>query len=88
MKPIHGNPPELWCVHGLKKSPPIDCDFKINDKVIFTNDYGISFAQIVIGFADDDSFQGRFIHCISEGGTWEGSAGWFPHRPNQLQRAT
>lgn len=84
-KPIHGYPEQLWQRHGLKQFPPVPCEFKLNDRVIFTNDAGISFEQTVIGFSADDSFQGRFIHAISY--TWEGSAGWFPHRPEQLVKA-
>lgn len=83
MKSIHGYPTPLWQRHGLQQLPPVPCEFKLNDKVIFTNDYGVSFEQTVIGFAADDSFNGRFVHAISD--TWEGSAGWFPHHPNQLK---
>ena len=84
-KAIHGQSAPLWQRRGLKQLPPVPCDFKINDRVIFTNDCGVSFTQTVIGFSADDSFQGRFVHAICE--TWEGSAGWFPHHPNQLKLA-
>lgn len=82
-KPIHGESAPLWKIHGLKQFPPVPCLFKLNDRVIFTNDNGASFEQTIIGFSSDDSFQGRFVHAISE--TWEGSAGWFPHHPKSLK---
>lgn len=85
MKAIHGQPVPLWQRHGLKPSPPVACKFKLNDRVIYTNKQGAEFEQTIIGFSADDTFQGRFIHAIRE--TWEGSAGWFPHHPNELQPA-
>ena len=74
MKRIHGDPVALWQRHGLQQFPPVPCEFKLNDKVIFTNDFGVSFVQTVIGFAAAENiFNGRFVHAISD--TWEGSAG-------------
>ena len=87
MKKIHGLPQTLCEKHGLQKLPPVDCDLRVGDKVIFTNDNGVSFNQVVIGFSANHNFYGRFIHAICEGGTWEGSAGWFAHHPSQIQRA-
>ena len=84
MQKIHGESMPLWQKHGLKPVPPFPCEFSIGDKVIFTNDNGITFEMVVIGFAENDNFYGRFIHTIRD--TWEGSAGWFPHHPSQLER--
>lgn len=85
MKKIHGQGVTLWERHGLQPVAPVPCNFKLNDRVIFTNDYGVLFNQTVIGFSENDNFHGNFIHCITD--TWEGSAGWFPHHPNQLKAA-
>jgi hypothetical protein len=85
-KSIHGKAAPLWQLHGLKQFPPVACQFKLNDRVIFTNDYGVSFTNIIIGFSADDSFYGRFIHTIrAEGGSWEGDAGWFANHPSQIK---
>ncbi len=52
---------------------PIECDLNVGDVVIFTNDYGVSFANmIVIGFAKPEhQLHGRFIHISSD-------CAWFP----------
>lgn len=86
MKPIHGQAQSLCEKHGLKPVPPIDCEFKLGDRVIFTNDQDVKFEQIIIGFSSNDDFYGRFIHAIGINGTWDGCAGWFPHHPSQLER--
>ena len=47
----------------LNKTPPVDCAFKIGDKVTYTNDYGVSFHDhTVIGFAEDTEFYGKFVY--------------------------
>lgn len=62
----------------LKKVPPVECQFSVGDKVTFTNDYGVSFpGKTVIGFADDDELNGRFIHLDVD--CW-----WFPMKPVNL----
>lgn len=65
----------------LLKEPPIPCDFKVGDKVSFTNEYGITFkGYTVIGFAPlEDHFNGRFIHLDKE-------AWWFPKKPESLTK--
>lgn len=66
-------------VSSLKKTPPIETDFVVGQKVAFVNDYGVIFDDLtIIGFADDDSFQGRFIHLNSD-------CYWFPVRPANLR---
>lgn len=82
MKPIHSEPQALWQKHGLQQFPSVPCQFKIGDRVIFTNDNGVKFVQTVVGFSADDSLPGRYVHTITD--TWEGSAGWFPHKLEQL----
>lgn len=68
----------------LRQEPPIPCDLAVGDRVTFTNDYGVKFAGMrVIGFADDDSFYGRFIHLA--GPEYPG-AFWFPHKPSELTK--
>ncbi len=68
----------------LRQEPPSPCSFKVGDRVTFTNEFGVSFrAMRVIGFANDDSFYGRFIHIV---GPDHPGAYWFPHAPSELTR--
>ena len=62
----------------LLQQPPIPCEFSVGQHVIFTNDYGVEFRARVIGFAEDDSFRGRFIHLDT-------SSWWFPVKPESLR---
>lgn len=56
----------------------------MGDRVTYTNEYGISFAAMkVIGFAEDDSFYGRFIHLT---GPEHPGAFWFPHTREELAK--
>jgi len=67
-------------IKSLKTEPPVECDFKVGDVVTFTNEYGVSFPNIkVVGFAEDDSFYGRFIYLDSD--SW-----WFPSRPEECSK--
>ena len=51
----------------LKKVSPVDCGFKIGDKVTYTNSYGVSFkGHTVIGFAENDEFYGKFIYIDTD----------------------
>jgi hypothetical protein len=71
---------EKYVKNSLSPDPPVDCKYKVGDKVIFTNDYGISFEDMeVIGFRVHDDMKGRFIHLGDEG-----SAYWYPHGPGEL----
>lgn len=66
----------------LRQEPPAPCDLQVGDRVTFTNEYGVSFAGMrVIGFADDESFYGRFIHLT---GPEHPGAYWFPHTRDEL----
>lgn len=66
----------------LSQTPPAPCDFKVGDRVSFTNDYGVTFhGHKVIGFDDDpDNLAGRFIYLDYD-------CYWFPCRPEELRRA-
>jgi hypothetical protein len=86
-KPIHGQRPPIWLRLGLCEHPPVKCPFKIGDAVEFTNEAGLKFTEIVIGFAKDASFYGSFIH-ITPRLTPLGEptdAWWFPHKPSELR---
>lgn len=70
----------------LLKLPPIECDLKVGDKVIYTNDNGVEFDMIVIGFSEDPYFlaRGMFIHLTPDNeheGAW-----WFPHKRKELRK--
>jgi hypothetical protein len=68
----------------LRKEPPVQCDLKVGDRVTYTNEYGVSFPRmLVIGFAHDDSFYGRFVHLA---GPDHPGAYWFPHRRDELAK--
>lgn len=67
--------------NGLRKDAPVLCDFEVGDKVTFTNDYGVSFDGLeVIGFSDDDTFYGRFIHLDTD-------CYWFPVSPDSIVKS-
>ena len=84
MKPMHGQPKHFWEEHGLSQFPPVECDFRVGDKVIYTNDNGLKFDMEVVGFSKDASFYGRFIHLIAHKTNGDGSAWWSPHHPSEL----
>lgn len=63
----------------LSQRPPVPCDFKVGDKVIFKNDYGVEFELTVLGFSNGTILKnGAFIHL-------DGGAYWFPHLPDCLR---
>ena len=54
-------------VEGLRKTPPVETDFKVGQVVAYVNDYGVIFEDhTIMGFADDDSFYGKFIHLNTD----------------------
>lgn len=66
----------------VKKVPPVECSFRVGDVVTYTNEYGVSFAgRKIIGFSDDTSLNGRFIHLEKD--SW-----WFPVKPSELALET
>lgn len=63
---------------ALMRASPVKCEFKIGDRVRFTNDSGVAFSNLeIIGFAEDDSFYGRYIYLNT-------SSYWFPVHPDFL----
>ena len=59
--------------------PPLPCEFKVGDKVTFTNDYGVEFHdKTVTGFASTVE-HGRFVFLDID--SW-----WFPVRPENLTK--
>lgn len=66
----------------LVSSPPVPCDFKVGDKVVYTNEFGVIFKDMeIIGFSksDHDLFKyGKFIHLNSD-------CYWMPESPDSLQ---
>ena len=73
--------------YKLDSEPPQPTQFRLGDKVIFTNDYGVQFEEEVIGYSKTDPMYtkyGHFIHLLPTNGTEE--AFWYPHRENQLTK--
>ena len=65
--------------NDMLRSSPIECDLKIGDIVTFTNEYGVSFPNlIVIGF-NKTLWQDRFIHISTD-------CAWFPVRRSELTK--
>lgn len=65
-------------VGNLSAVPPKPCNLQVGQRVTFTNEYGVSFpGRTVIGFANDDSFYGRFVHLDSD-------CYWMPKQPGSL----
>ena len=87
MKPIHGAAQKLWEKFRLSPTPPVECQFNIGDKVIYTNEAGIKFDMDVVGFSGDTNFYGKFIHLVRHGSNGDGNAWWFPHHPSELSPA-
>ena len=60
-------------------TPPVPCDFKLGDQVVFTNDYGVPFTdKLVTGFTPSVEDGGRFIYL-------DNSAWWFAHTAHSLK---
>lgn len=67
-----------WAGKHLTDTPPTNCDFKVGDVVIFTNEFGVSFEhRLIIGF--DHKEHKRPIHTASE-------AYWFGSHPDSLAK--
>jgi len=80
-KQIHGEAIPFHVVHELSDSPPIPCEFKIGDKVIFTNDAGLKWTQTVRAFAKKVTSWGAFVYVFPDNSSW-----WFPVRPETLTK--
>jgi hypothetical protein len=77
---------------GLLKQSPMPCNFKVGDKVTYTNDFGVVWKDmVVIGFSDDpDSCRkyGRFVHTdFLPKASHHGAAWWAPCSPDSLALA-
>lgn len=64
---------------------PIPCDFKVGDRVIYTNDYGVEFENVVFGFTrkphyvpERPDIEPRFVYVH-----WD--CWWFPARASSLR---
>lgn len=71
---------QFYAKNEMVNEPSKPCDFKVNDIVTFTNDYGVSFHSLrVIGFTKPEhEVNGRFIHIDSD-------SPWFPVKPESLK---
>lgn len=64
-------------IPDLLASPPEPCGLRVGDRVTYTNDYGVSFTQTVVGFAKTPHLYGnedssdRFVYLDT--GCW-----WVP----------
>lgn len=76
-KPIHDAPVERNVPSDMVSTPPVACDFKVGDAVVFTNDYGVKFDLTVRGFAKEVHGSGRFVYVFTD-------AWWFPVKPASL----
>ena len=55
-------------------------NFKVGDKVTFTNDAGVVFpGHKVIGFSNPNELHGRHIHIDTD-------SHWFPHHDHELTK--
>ena len=56
-----------------------DVQLKVGDRIMFTNDYGITFGYYeVLGFCEPDEYG----HCIY----FDHAAYWYPCRVNQVRK--
>lgn len=60
--------------------PNPEVDFRINDKVIVTNGYGVKFLRKIIGFTNPTTYGG----CILL--NWD--CWWFPVKPSECELLT
>lgn len=67
----------------IVETPPIECNFRVGDKVTFTNDQGVVFpGHTIIGFDSVDAYAKsimpwRFIYIDYD-------CYWFPVKPENL----
>lgn len=55
-------------------------DFKPGDRVVFTNDYGVSFPDMIIIAISKDNDLWKYGHCIY----LDKDSYWFPVKPENL----
>lgn len=83
-KPIHGEAVPFHIQHGYSDKSPVPCDFKLGDKVIFTNDAGGQFTATVRGFCKEigNVLPKRFVYVFPDNSSW-----WLPVSPETLKHA-
>jgi hypothetical protein len=65
-------------IEQLAKTPPQPCDLQVSQRVTYTNEYGVVFpGKTIIGFAETDSFYGRFVHLDTD-------CYWMPVLPERV----
>lgn len=82
-KPIHGEAVPFHVQHGYSDQSPIPCDFKLGDRVIYTNDYGLTFIRTVRAFKKaitPDFLPNNFIYIFGDTSCW-----WSPVAPETLK---
>ena len=77
VKPIHGEHKPENGPDDIQPVPPVACEFRPGDRVLFTNDYGATFERTVVGFSPTVNY-GRFVYLDTD--CW-----WFPVDPSSLK---
>lgn len=68
----------VQCLSDIVPNPKID--FKVGDKVVFTNDYGVSFIdQTIIAIGRHNDLW-KYGHCIY----LDNDSYWYPVKPESL----
>lgn len=80
-KSVHGEAKPFHIIHDLSDVPPVPCDFKLGDRVIFTNDAGLKWEHTIRAFSKQlpERDWGRFVHIFPYTDAW-----WFPVSPDSL----
>lgn len=68
----------VQCLSDIVPSPKVD--FKVGDKVVYTNDYGVSFAGLTIIAISNYCNLWKYGHCIY----LDKDGYWFPVKPESL----
>lgn len=80
---------EFWKRFDLLETAPIECEYKIGEKVIYTNDYGLEFEVVIVGFSADEVMfgkYGKFIHFVVDLSNPRSSAYWMPHKKSDFRK--
>lgn len=75
-----GNEAGLFVQHLSDIVPNPKIDFKPGDRVVFTNDYGVSFPDMIIIAISKDNDLWKYGHCIYLGN----ESYWYPVKPESL----
>ena len=79
-KPIHGEPIPKDVPADMQPNPPVPCDFRPGDNVVYKNDYGAEFVRVVKGFAKKPHSGNRFVYLNT-------SSWWFPVSAESLTQS-